>query len=292
MSVSTATMSLPNPFLSDLKEDILFHLGPNTRDPKNIQKFRDTKFVIIGGTPSRMKLYAEKLSDLFKEEVLDFTSGDRYAFFKVGPVVTVSHGVGLASVSVVLHEIIKLLYHAQCEDVALIRTGTCGGIGVEPGTVVVTRNAVNDRFQPVFEFSRLGETVSRSTKLCSELADSIMACQNNNIPIIKADTMCAEDFYECQGRLDGAICEITKEQKMAFLQKAVDAGVRNIEMESCGIAALCNACGVKAAVVCVTLIDRLKGDQLNTPTEILRKWEQRPFTVIVEFIKEQLKISS
>lgn len=46
--------------------------------------------MIIGGTPSRMKLYAEKLSDLFKEEVLDFTSGDRYAFFKVGPVVTVS----------------------------------------------------------------------------------------------------------------------------------------------------------------------------------------------------------
>lgn len=43
MSVSTATMSLPNPFLSDLKEDILFHLGPTTRDPKNIQKFRDTK---------------------------------------------------------------------------------------------------------------------------------------------------------------------------------------------------------------------------------------------------------
>lgn len=51
-------------------------------------------------------------------------------------------------------------------------------------------------------------------------------------------------------------------------------------------------CIPAAAVVCVTLIDRLKGDQLNTPTEILRKWEQRPFTVIVEFIKEQLKISS
>lgn len=47
MSVSTATMSLPNPFLSDLKEDILFHLGPNTRDPKNIQKFRDTKVWVL-----------------------------------------------------------------------------------------------------------------------------------------------------------------------------------------------------------------------------------------------------
>lgn len=32
---------------------------------------------------------------------------------------------------------------------------------------------------------------------------------------------------------------------MAFLKRAVDAGVRNIEMESLGVAALCNACGIK-----------------------------------------------
>lgn len=34
----------------------------------------------------------------------------------------------------------------------MIRSGTCGGLGVEPGTVVITRNSVNDRFKPVHEF--------------------------------------------------------------------------------------------------------------------------------------------
>lgn len=54
-----------------------------------------------------------------------------------------------------LHEVIKLLYHAKCKDVVLIRSGTCGGIGVEPGTVVITRNSVNDHFIPVHEFVSL-----------------------------------------------------------------------------------------------------------------------------------------
>lgn len=44
--------------------------------------------------------------------------------------------------------------------------------------------------------------------------------------------MCCDDFYEGQGRLDGAICEYTLEDKMKFLQDAHAAGVRNIEMES------------------------------------------------------------
>lgn len=51
-----------------------------------------------------------------------------------------------------------------------------------------------------------------------------------------------------QGRLDGAICEITEDEKMNFLKSAVEAGVRNIEMESSGIASLCNACGIKGNV--------------------------------------------
>lgn len=44
--------------------------------------------------------------------------------------------------------------------------------------------------------------------------------------------MCCDDFYEGQGRLDGAICAYNLEEKMSFLQEAYSAGVRNIEMES------------------------------------------------------------
>lgn len=54
---------------------------------------------------------------------------DRYVMFKVGPVLSVSHGIGIPSTSVMLHELIKLLYHARCSDVTVIRIGTSGGIG-------------------------------------------------------------------------------------------------------------------------------------------------------------------
>lgn len=37
--------------------------------------------------------------------------------------------MGIPSISIMLHELIKLLYHARCTDVTVIRIGTSGGIG-------------------------------------------------------------------------------------------------------------------------------------------------------------------
>lgn len=39
--------------------------------------------------------------------------------------------MGVPSVGILLHEMIKLMYHAKCKDPVFIRIGTCGGIGVE-----------------------------------------------------------------------------------------------------------------------------------------------------------------
>ena len=41
------------------------------------------------------------------------------------------HGMGIPSVSIMLHEIIKLVYHAGCKNVTFFRIGTCGGLGNE-----------------------------------------------------------------------------------------------------------------------------------------------------------------
>lgn len=55
----------------------------------------------------------------------------------------VSHGVGSSTMSVVLHELIKLVRYAKCVDPLFIRIGTSGGLGVKPGTVVVSRKGYN-----------------------------------------------------------------------------------------------------------------------------------------------------
>lgn len=65
-----------------------------------------------------------------------------------------------------------------------------------------------------------------------------------------------------QGRLDGAFCEFSESDKMDYLQKLQRHGVVNIEMESLTFAALTHHAGIKSAVICVAIIDRLKGDQV------------------------------
>ena len=68
---------------------------------------------------------------------------DRYAMYKVGPILSVNHGIGCPSMSILLHELIKLVNYAGCKDVTFFRIGTCGGIGIEPGTVVITNESVD-----------------------------------------------------------------------------------------------------------------------------------------------------
>lgn len=86
--------------------------------------------------------------------------------------------------------------------------------------------------------------------------------------VVIGNTMCSNDFYNGQGRTDGPFCDYEELDKFAFLDKLYAIGVRNIEMEVTCFAALTHKAGIKAADVCVTLINRLKGDQVNTIFEI------------------------
>ncbi|KAJ8307506.1 hypothetical protein KUTeg_015590 [Tegillarca granosa] len=100
----------------------------------------------------------------------------------------VKHGMGIPSLSILIHEILKLLHHAKCnvEDVVFFRLGTSGGLGLEPGTVVISEEAVDGILRSYMEVATLG-----------------------------------------QARLDGAFCDYTEDDKMAFLKRAHDRGIVN-----------------------------------------------------------------
>lgn len=51
--------------------------------------------------------------------------------------------MGSSTFSVVLHELLKLVRYAKCHDPVFLRIGTCGGVGIALGTVVVTKDAFN-----------------------------------------------------------------------------------------------------------------------------------------------------
>uniref|UniRef100_A0A8C5RK33 Uridine phosphorylase n=1 Tax=Laticauda laticaudata TaxID=8630 RepID=A0A8C5RK33_LATLA len=252
-----ARVCVPNPHLKKMKDDILYHfaLGTSTHDFPAL--FGDIKFVCVGGSPSRMKTFITYIAELLDignpgYDYPNICAGtDRYAMYKAGPILSVSHGMGIPSIAIMLHELIKLLYHAKCSNVTIIRIGTSGGIGLTPGSVVITKQAVDATFKPQFEQIILGKSVIRSTYLDEKLTEDLMECAKelDQFNTVIGNTLCTLDFYEGQARLDGAICTYTEEEKMQYLKEAHMTGVRNIEMESSVFAAMCNLSGLKGNVI-------------------------------------------
>ena len=79
----------------------------------------------------------------------------------------------------------------------------------------------------------LGKRVQRPAIFDENLTEGLLKqAKDMKLDCAVGKTMCCDDFYEGQGRLDGAICEYTESDKMDFLKQAREEGVRNIEMES------------------------------------------------------------
>lgn len=70
--------------------------------------------------------------------------------------------------------------------------------GLEPGTVVVTKQSVDATFLPKFEQTILGKTVVRNTDLDQSLAEELLQCSKelSQFETVLGNTMCTLDFYE------------------------------------------------------------------------------------------------
>lgn len=62
--------------------------------------------------------------------------------------------MGISSISILLHEMIKLVSHAKIKDPIFFRIGTCGGLGLEGGTVIVSDGAVDEMLNHHYELVR------------------------------------------------------------------------------------------------------------------------------------------
>lgn len=282
-----------NPYLAELPKDILYHLGLDT-DMDLTSMFGDTRFVCMGGEDARARMFAERVAETLDIEIpsdgvqpLGKTS--RFELYKVGPVISVSHGMGLGSISILMNEITKLLYYAQCSDFTYIRIGTSGGIGIEPGTVVVTIQALNAEMQPTFEQYELGERRHYPTDLDPVLAKEL-ASAKQRFKVVLGKTMAVDDFYAGQCRFDGALPpSYTKRERQIFWELAMERGVKNMEMEATQFAAFCLRAKIRAAIVCVALLDRLKGDQVAASPEELEEYSRNAQDVVLVYIKESLR---
>nr|CAD7263967.1 unnamed protein product [Timema shepardi] len=307
MRYADGTVRLRNPHIELMDQDILYHLALGSESHDLIAMFGDVKFVCLGGTPKRMEQFAHFIMEELGHKLptgttlLDISQYSyRYSMYKVGPVLSISacgcfyfqHGMGMSSIGILLHEVIKLMYHARVKEPVFFRIGTSGGVGLEGGTVVISEEAVDGMLQPFMEIPVLGKIMQRPSKLDKRLVRDLKSLADPNDPydIVTGKTMCAIDFYEGQGRIDGAFCEFSESDKMEYLQNICAHGVKNIEMESLAFAALTHHAGIKAAVVCVTIVNRLLGDQIHAPKEVLDEWQLRPQKLISRYIKHYLSM--
>jgi uridine phosphorylase len=290
------TVRLRNPNIELMDEDILYHLALGSGSNDLASMFGDVKFVCMGGTPERMKDFAYYIMEEIGHTLPTGTmlqdisqKSYRYSMYKVGPVLSISHGMGIPSIGILLHEVIKLMYHARVRDPVFFRIGTCGGIGLECGTVVISEEVVDGMLQPYLELPVLGQVVRRPATLDKTLARELQSLSESNDPYetVIGKTMCTYDFYEGQGRLDGAFCDFTEREKMDYLNGIHKEGVKNIEMESLSFAALTHHAGIRSAVVCVTIVDRLRGDQIREVGK-LAEWEKRPSKTVANYIQHHL----
>ena len=249
----------------------------------------------------------------------------------MGPVISVNHGMGMPSMSILLHEITKLLYHAKATNVVFIRIGTCGGIGCPPGlslflllplscvcaqrsntkdkrsdsptnrlidgsnkgTVVLTTEGVDAKMRSSYKMVMLGKTRKFETTLDAGLIEEGLAAaaEEPRIPCTSGRTYGADDFYEGQGRLDGALLDYTREERDAWMAQLKDANVKNIEMEAPCFAAFCHRAKIPAMICCAALLNRLVGDQVTSTPEQLGAYTDRALDLAIRVIQRRLSRS-
>lgn len=284
-----------NPNLDKLDVDFLYHFGLNSS--MDLQSaFGDVKYVCMGGSADRAETFANKVAEELKiplpgNSAQPIAKTERFSLFKVGPVISVSHGMGMGSISICVNEIAKLLEYAGCKqgEVKFIRIGTSGGVGVEGGDVVIADEALNAKLEPQFVKVVLGKERAYPTTLDKDLSVDLMTCRED-INAVFGKTIGTNDFYEEQARLDGALDPgYTEEEKMEFIKEAYEKGGRNFEMESPEFASFCLRAGIPAAIVCCALLNRLNGDQVDATPEQLAQYSDNAQQVVINYIRKKLE---
>lgn len=179
-----------------------------------------------------------------------------------------------------------------------------GGIGIEPGTICITTKAMDSMFQDWIDFKVCGKEVRRFCVIHEETAklmEHLVLKHREQIEqgselgafgVKTGGTISTSDFYEEQGRTNGAICDHTESDKIKFLALARNNGVINMEMEANHLAAMCHKLKVPFGVVCVSLNNRLREDKNRLKPEQLDQFESRLFWLNSLFVKHKLRITT
>jgi uridine phosphorylase len=277
-------------------EDVYYHFGVASSDPL-LRKLRDVRAVIIAGSGSRIKEFAERWSELNGgTEIVAFPKEDRFVTRYTAGVLFASHGMGMPSASIALQELMRMVFFLKrgdldaMDDVFWCRVGTSGGVGLPVGTVVVSSEGLMADLRPYRLLNGgIGEYWFDGHFPPATSQAIIESNKHSDFEIISGKTVAGNEFFLEQFRLDGALCLETPETKMAWLRWLQDNGVVNIEMEGAMIAGYLNHWGFSTfAMICCTLLNRLESDQVTATPEQLHKFSEDSGVALFNYLATSL----
>lgn len=200
------------------------------------------------------------------------------------------------SADILFHEITSMLRLAGATQFCYIRLGSCGGVGVDAGSLIVTDKVVNGEGKSLMTSIVLGKRQEYPAAVCPALSarlQRVAEAMYGPAAVHKGTTMTCDSFYTEQGRMDGAFCGYTQDEQWRFLARCRDElMVRNFEMEALCLASFCTRAQIPCAVVCAALVNRMAEKGVDSPTAadvVLKEWEERPVMVAVRFVIDALK---
>jgi uridine phosphorylase len=207
-------------------EDVYYHFGVTSSDLL-LTTLRDVRAVIIAGSGSRIKEFAERWSELNGgTEIVAFPKEDRFVTRYTAGVLFASHGMGMPSASIALQELMRMVFFLKrgnldaMDEVFWCRVGTSGGVGLPVGTVVVTSEGLMADLKPFRLLNGGTGEYWFDGHFPATTCDAIIAANEYaDFDIISGRTVAGNEFFLEQFRLDGAICLETPETKLAQHQR-------------------------------------------------------------------------
>ena len=282
--------------LDGSSEDVYYHFGVASSDPL-LTTLRDVRAVVMAGSGSRIKEFAERWSELNAgTEIVAFPKEDRFVTRYTAGVLFASHGMGMPSASIALQELMRMVFFLTrgdldaMDEVFWCRVGTSGGVGLPGGTVVVSSEGLMADLKPYRLLNGGTGEYWFDGHFPAESCNAIIAAnEHTDFEIISGKTVAGNEFFLEQFRLDGAICLETPESKMGWLRWLQENGVVNIEMEGAMIAGYLNHWGFsKFAMICCTLLNRLEGDQVTASPERLHKFSEDSGVALFNYLAVSL----
>jgi uridine phosphorylase len=272
--------------------DSYYHLGISSDDPI-VAEMRNVKAVVMGGSGGRMRVFAEQWAQERGGSFICLPKEDRFTVCLSGGVLFASHGMGTPSASIAVQELMRLMYFAkggdlsELEKIFWVRVGTSGGVGLEPGSVVVTTEALMSDLEPYRVVDGPNGEIKFDPHFPAHVVQGILdANADKEFPVVSGKTVCTNEFFLEQFRLDGAIRLTTPERKLEWLRWLDSQGVRNIEMEGAMLAGYLNYWGFTSfAMICVALLNRLEGDQVPYTPQELAEFSERAGDVMFTYLR-------